>query len=373
MKLKHLLLIFLFVPLLFIGTKAKAQAQIEVSGVITPGTLGAADTITVYLESLTGVNIPVRSVTLSLLYNASCATYTGNNYSLFRQIWPGPFERIQVLSQSLPTTQGGYTYNRRLGYTNITSSVPPSLVQVPPTVTGRIKVLSFTFSGVCASNLQLEDVLSFPANMIGDISNNPIPFRVAQSNQLPVEYVSMDAQVAGENTAKITWATSIETNSAFFEIEKAFDADFASSITVGQVQAAIESNEVTHYSFTDQGNMAPRVYYRLRQVDLDGHVALTSAMEVNFSEGLPKFSLSGMYTLADDAFQLRIEKGNAQRFVIQVMDLNGRVLHTQEGGTELSAVERMTVSTAMLPKGCYLIQATEVAGNGGVHTIKMLK
>ncbi|RZK54225.1 MAG: T9SS type A sorting domain-containing protein, partial [Hymenobacter sp.] len=106
----------------------------------------------------------------------------------------------------------------------------------------------------------------------------------ATTAPLPVELVAFAAQRQGE-TARLTWATASEKNSAWFEVQAS--ADGASFRTIGQVAAAGSSLTRHDYAYLDAnlpGYGAPQVYYRLRQVDLDGTSAY-SPVRVVAAEG----------------------------------------------------------------------------------------
>ena len=88
---------------------------------------------------------------------------------------------------------------------------------------------------------------------------------------LPVVLTSF----AGRRTAAgaaLTWATASEHNSSQFVVERRADAT-GEFLAVGQVAAAGSSSTARSYQFADAGAAALAtavLYYRLRQVDLDG-------------------------------------------------------------------------------------------------------
>ncbi|MDO7874420.1 cadherin domain-containing protein [Hymenobacter sp. ASUV-10] len=92
----------------------------------------------------------------------------------------------------------------------------------------------------------------------------------SRSAPLPVELTRFAATAEGA-VARLTWTTASEKNSAYFEVQASPDGtDFR---TLGQVPAAGTSTQARSYAFADAhlpAYAAPVVYYRLRQVDLDG-------------------------------------------------------------------------------------------------------
>lgn len=90
---------------------------------------------------------------------------------------------------------------------------------------------------------------------------------------LPVKLVSFTAQAAADGrSARLAWATASETNNAYFEVERSFDG--TTYAPLGRVAGQGVKTTNTSYAFVDQQSLgtqpASLVYYRLRQVDLDG-------------------------------------------------------------------------------------------------------
>ncbi len=90
---------------------------------------------------------------------------------------------------------------------------------------------------------------------------------------LPVKLVSFTAQAAADGrSARLTWATASEANNAYFEVERSFDG--ATYAPLSRVAGQGEKTTTTTYTFVDQQGLGTQpaglVYYRLRQVDLDG-------------------------------------------------------------------------------------------------------
>lgn len=345
--------------------------QIEISGVTSQGVGAAPDTFRVYLQSLTGSAIDVRSSTLSILHNSSCSSYGGTYYSLFRNLWAGFFESVQVNTLATPATAGGNSYNRRLMYGNTSATTPPVFVSAPA-APATVEVLAFVFSGTCTDKLYLEDRTEFFANGLGDPANNYIPFRVKRAASLPVEFIGMEANAISNNQVDVTWTTSREVNSAFFEVEKSFDADFNASEVIGQVQAAVYSETATDYQFTDNGSMASVVYYRLRQVDLDGEVVISNSMSVNFGEDA-SFELTAYPNPFENTLTVKIAKGSLQQYNLRVIDITGKVLHEELNSVSNTTLDSWKLELGHLPRGSYFLHVAEVGGEGRTQVTKLLK
>jgi hypothetical protein len=98
-------------------------------------------------------------------------------------------------------------------------------------------------------------------------TNDNITFGAA-INPLPVELTTFSALRQASNTVAIKWVTANEKNSARFEVERSLNGrEFA---VIASATARGNSSSATIYAILDK--MAPEatLYYRLRQVDLDG-------------------------------------------------------------------------------------------------------
>ena len=87
-------------------------------------------------------------------------------------------------------------------------------------------------------------------------------------NPLPVDLTSFDAHVEGEAVV-LKWATSSETDNAYFEIETSTDG--ARFESIAKIEGAGTVATAQSYSYTDENPNNGVNYYRLKQVDTDGN------------------------------------------------------------------------------------------------------
>ena len=83
-------------------------------------------------------------------------------------------------------------------------------------------------------------------------------------------------------TAQLNWATAQEKNSFYFDIERSLDGQHFNKI--GKILAANNSETTKEYEYRDLFPDAAIVYYRLKQVDLDGRFTYTPVRKLNFKE-----------------------------------------------------------------------------------------
>ncbi|RUA27979.1 MAG: hypothetical protein DSY76_04830, partial [Bacteroidetes bacterium] len=103
----------------------------------------------------------------------------------------------------------------------------------------------------------------------GDLSTLPGPVRniPTTGDPLPVELLSFTAKTKA-NAVNLQWQTATETNSQYFEVQ--CSADGENWISLDEIAAAGNSNELIDYQYIDQNPINGDNYYRLLQMDYNG-------------------------------------------------------------------------------------------------------
>lgn len=126
----------------------------------------------------------------------------------------------------------------------------------------------------------------FNANLTppGDLENSdPSNDRVRMFTPvLPVTLVDFNAKNEG-SFVQLTWSTSEEVNSHYFEVQHSVDGKLWSNI--GQVPSHGESQVLRSYSFTQMTPGKGGNLYRLKMVDLDGSYAYSRIRNLSFESG----------------------------------------------------------------------------------------
>jgi Secretion system C-terminal sorting domain len=97
-------------------------------------------------------------------------------------------------------------------------------------------------------------------------------------NTLPVTLTrfSATAKPAG---VLLTWVTATELTNAYFEVQRSSDGQSFSTLT--RVQGSGTTSTGAAYSYSDTRPLAAHMYYRLRQVDMDGTSSFSSIVTVS--------------------------------------------------------------------------------------------
>lgn len=165
---------------------------------------------------------------------------------------------------------------------------------------------------------------------------------------LPVEFISLNAN-SRNGFNEITWSTATENNSDYFSIEKSVDGQ--NFVEIGFVNAAGVSQERIDYSFIDDEQERKTVYYRLRQVDLDGEFVYQGPVFLDYSanESLA-FSPNPVENVGEIHYLFKAKRN----YTIQVRDVNGRIL-LSEFLSPQNNVFSYAIATSLLESGLYFV------------------
>ena len=152
----------------------------------------------------------------------------------------------------------------------------------------------------------------------------------------------------------VQWVTGEESSNDYFEVQRSENG--TNWYVVGKVAGAGNSTSVNSYEFIDRNATAAVLYYRVRQVDLDGRSSITvvrmiknnkAALNVNITNG-------GAQTVYVHFSQ----KVNAN-VVVRLSTANGQLIGQK---TYSNPVGQVLVPVTTAVKGIYVVTVTD--GNG---------
>ncbi len=97
---------------------------------------------------------------------------------------------------------------------------------------------------------------------------------------LPVTMVSFNAALQPDNKVKVSWATSMEINCDSYKIERSLDGNIF--LEIANVKGNGTTSILHNYFIIDDVSAAtsPVIYYRIKQVDLDGKASYSIVVSV---------------------------------------------------------------------------------------------
>jgi agmatine deiminase len=193
-------------------------------------------------------------------------------------VGPGPYE-----IKAIVRTQSGvananlfWTTDTTLGYTSV-----PMNVSGGDTMSGFIPFQP--------NNSEVFYYISAASNS-GKTMNKPMPapagyYRFVVDNEIPVELVSFNVSVDGNNVS-LEWITATETNNFGFEVERSQKSKVKSQNNwekIGFVNGSGTTTETQSYNFTDSNVKSGKYSYRLKQIDFDGTFEYSQEIEIEVS------------------------------------------------------------------------------------------
>ena len=147
-------------------------------------------------------------------------------------------------------------------------------------------------------------------------------FAVGSDEALPVEWLSFDARIVGEDVL-LSWSTASEKGCAFFAVERrTAGTEFEE---IGIVPGAGTTSEIHHYEFTDPSpfTLHPSpFYYRLRQVDHSGVFEYSQVRVVEFSNAGGEWI--AFPNPATKWLNIRVSEEVADPLPVRLIDREGR-------------------------------------------------
>ncbi|MBC7866113.1 MAG: T9SS type A sorting domain-containing protein [Gloeobacteraceae cyanobacterium ES-bin-316] len=141
---------------------------------------------------------------------------------------------------------------------------------------------------------------------------------------LPVTLVAFNGKY-NNGVSSLDWQTTQEINGDRFDIMRSTNGkDFT---VVGKVKSAGNSSISRSYQFQDNISGAGYVYYRLRQVDVDGKNATSAIVRLNMGSKAATFELYPNPFVSN--FTASFSATKVANATLQIRNINGQVLYTK--------------------------------------------
>ncbi|MEM7375191.1 MAG: T9SS type A sorting domain-containing protein [Bacteroidota bacterium] len=165
----------------------------------------------------------------------------------------------------------------------------------------------------------------------------------------PVEWAYVEAEAADEGVW-INWGTASEQNTERFVIERSVDKHLFEAI--GETPAKGNSQTLETYAHLDQTPLTGTSYYRLRQIDLNGHFAYSHILTVEI--GQADLSLELYPNPAQDkiSYQLHGDLSITDARELRLLTAQGICVHHVIKGSASNG----ELDIRFLPPGLYFLQ-----------------
>ena len=172
-------------------------------------------------------------------------------------------------------------------------------------------------------------------------------------NALPVTLLTLEAYPVNNTFIQVKWVTSVEINNQGFDVQRSTDG--INFTTIGWVNGHGNSTQENTYTYDDHnvtGNVV--YYYRLIQVDNNGHQTLTDIVQAMITSG-EVFIISELFpNPAGDHSSLTITTSVSQSVHIKLYDIIGQQI-TEQADNLNTGVNAINFNTSQLAGGPYSV------------------
>ena len=173
------------------------------------------------------------------------------------------------------------------------------------------------------------------------------------TNPLPITLLEFNAEATDQREVYVNWSTASEENNDYFSVERSLDGKEFTEI--GRVKGAGNSNKTLNYNYTDNTPFNGISYYRLRQTDFDGEFKVFQMVPVEVSKSLIK-NISVYPNPFNDSFSAEFHTESAGEVYIQVININGALVHSESIMAEKGQNTYRFISPVKLLEGTYVLR-----------------
>ncbi len=171
---------------------------------------------------------------------------------------------------------------------------------------------------------------------------------------LPVTLLSFTASLSQNNKVKLDWKTSMEINCSKFKVERSFDGNVFSE--VANVAGNGTTSILHSYSVSDDVSSATGtiVYYRLKQLDIDGKASYSKILPVTLKKTSKQLTISP--NPFNSYLNINMEWNKSEVITAKVINIQGNEVVSKNiqmsKGLNYISIDELS----KLPAGNYFIQ-----------------
>ncbi len=200
-------------------------------------------------------------------------------------------------------------------------------------------------------------------------TNNGLGATRTTLSVLPISLTRFAANL-NDKAVSVTWSTASEMNSAYFEVEKSMNGkEFSSIGRVATKAVNGNSNQPLDYGFTDTRSGSGKVYYRLKQYDVDGKFSISKVAMVNFpiEKG---FNVTNIGNPVKNNINLVVNAVSQKTLQIQVSNANGVISFSKQYAVEAGNTS-ITIPTDNIAAGTFNVVVKEGTTQQVLRLIKL--
>ena len=217
---------------------------------------------------------------------------------------------------------------------------------------GTYTILSCTGGPTCISGTF--EKVTLPSNYT--ITYNATDVTVTKNTILPVDLLDFRA-TPNSNDVLLSWETDSEFNNNFFQIERSSDG--RNFMAIGVVGGSGNSTFNQTYRFTDRDilkdNFLNTIYYRLKQVDLDGQFEFSKTVAVDITPSLEDAWSINVILQSNGRMQIIYNSQIDKKVELALFNISGQQLFQQKIDIQ-KGNGTLDLYTDQISSGIYLVQ-----------------
>lgn len=244
-----------------------------------------------------------------------------------------------------------------VGTTSISLFLDPPIMCSTPTLAA--------VSATSTANLAFKNVAIHASDVFNGASFDEIRIGgtycdiISMSVPLPVDWLGFNVSLEAEDLVKIEWKTGHEKNCDFFEIQESIDGNEWNSVGRQSASGNLDRGREYVY-FHNSPAQAPLVYYRIKQVDVDGGFGFSkTAVIFSPSKEEPK-------VYYNQPARAAVIKGIGLKYIRVIRALDGMSLMNRD----LLGASEYHLDMQNFADGCYLLEV--ITEQGVCKRIKMI-
>ena len=368
--MKKKLLIFLIVlsPLsrLHSQTVSVRVAQTSYSSVDPDGAGPATGSVVIRYELSATANLTADGIPFSMVYQSANLMATPTNTT----VKTGPLAAAATSwnqnvdnrpGNPVSVTYGGINFDKRMIISFVEPSGNPN-VPVGASFNSYVEITYWTLGSIFPQGgyITPEPGSIVPQNELstdGGLTTYPylspnLNTSVALGqNIVPVLFSSYDVKCSDKG-ASLVWSTETEVNSSYFEIQKSINGN--EWMGVAKVSSSGNSSSHKNYQYLDlEGGKA---FYRIRQVDIDGHDVYTAVKTTACNNRA--VSVTVYPTPAKNKVTVALNTDRNFKTDLQILDASGRIVYKQSAVIN-KGVNNIQMDVRTLAAGEYILVSSD--------------
>lgn len=369
--MKQTILSYFLLLALFNSLTGKASDHVTLSLENATSTLNTIEfDVTIINDGTTSLNLRGYQFGInfntSIMNGATLDTFkylTGTRDAVFNGLSNNTagFANLQLRNSSNPVANSssvilpiGTTYSLgRFKFTNTVNWLIPSTPNLQfqlAAQTGKFHCIVFVYN----PTTQLQSTLTNAAGTVNGVSNIG---SLAFTAPLPVKLSSFSGTKSGPSDL-LTWTTSQEQNNQYFNVQHSRDGIAFNTIdrVYSMAQDGNSKNELTYSIENEQPNVGHN-YYRLEQVDIDGHATIETKI-IDLERSSESASVKVSPNPAASFVTIHYISEKAQRVSCQLLNMNGKIIRSSSF-TSSAGENEIAFDLKEIASGNYIVQFME--------------